>query len=370
MTTADRRYFHGLDLIRVLAAITVIYTHSSAWFTVNGHHWWLSTWVDRYVVAPLGLTTRLSFVPVALFFVISGLVITYVAHRETGPQFVRRRMARIIPLLVLASLAAWLLTNLGLFEPFSGQQRLDMFDLLAGVTLVGFFTTPEVILLGLAWTLLVQIVFYVYIAVTIPLLRRHAWMPFALAAAIVFAVLALTSGSDGIAAYRTGVIAAYSTVLCIGALIGLAFHRKIHPATATLLGTVHFLLFVWADRIGGILPLEAEHPRTVALAVGLVVLVLTARDRLSRSRLVTSWASRTYTVYLVHPLCLYPVLDALVPVVGKHAALLAALVVLLAVTEALHRWFEMPIARWFRSRDRRAPADTVAAGPDVRGPRR
>src|SRR5690606_39476179 len=74
------------------------------------------------------------------------------------------------------SLAAWILINIGVYTSESKQKSMDVLDLLTGSTLLGFFTDPEVIIIGPAWTLLVQIFFYAYVAATIPLLRRQAWI--------------------------------------------------------------------------------------------------------------------------------------------------------------------------------------------------
>ncbi|SNR68395.1 Peptidoglycan/LPS O-acetylase OafA/YrhL, contains acyltransferase and SGNH-hydrolase domains [Haloechinothrix alba] len=362
MNGADRGRMYGLDLLRVLASLVVVYTHSANWFATRGHDWWLSTGVDRYVTAPLNLNPRLSFVGVAAFFLISGLVITHVAGRESGPLFLRRRASRILPLLFATTFAVWCLINLGLYVPESGQDSVNLADLILAATLFGFFTTPEVVLLGLAWTLLIQVVFYLYIGVTATLLRTHPWMPFAIAAAITTAGLSLGTGSEDVAVHRLGLIAAYLPILCIGALIALVHQGKVHPGAGTALGAVHFMLFVWADRIGEHLHTGDAHPRLVALMITIVVLVLGVRDRLSTSPVIKGWARRTYAIYLLHPLCLYPVLDQLVPVIGTEAALVIALVVLVAVVEAAHRWFEVPVDRWVRAREKPRAPDRAGAG--------
>lgn len=82
------------------------------------------------------------------------------------------------------------------------------------------------------------------------------------------------------------------------------------------------------------------------------MLTLTTHDRLSTSKLIRGWSRRTYAIYLLHPLCLYPVLDQLVPVIGRHLTLFLALLLLAGVAEAAHRWFEMPVDRWIRSQEK------------------
>ncbi|WP_286899803.1 acyltransferase [Thermocrispum sp.] len=351
-----RARYYGLDLLRVLASLLVVYTHIAGWYSTRGHEWWASAWVDQDVIAPLHLNPNLSFLGVATFLVVSGLVVTHVADRETAPQFLRRRLVRIFPLLLVVSLAGWILINIGVYRSESKQTSMDVLDLLTGSTMVGFFTTPEVIIIGPAWTLLVQVFFYAYVAITIPLLRRHAWIPPALAAALVIIVLGLTSNGADIATRRFGIIAAYFPVLIIGMLISLVRAGKVPMSAGVSIGAVHFLLFVWADRIGGHFHTGTEHPRTLALVFCVVVLAMAASDRVSRAKLTKAWSARTYAIYLLHPLCLYPMLDWLSPELGTDLALVLALLLLAAVTEVAHRFFEAPLNRWVRAREKRADA--------------
>jgi peptidoglycan/LPS O-acetylase OafA/YrhL len=349
---SSREYLHGLDLLRAVASSLVVYTHLANWFATRRRSWWFSEWLHDGIVAPLHLNPNLSFAGVSLFLLISGVVVTHVAARETPGPFLRRRLVRIVPLLLLASVLAWLLVNVAGYRPESGQHSLDLGDLLTGMTLAGFFTTPEIILLGIAWTLLVQIVFYGYVAATMPLLRRRAWLAPALAAVLVCTALSLVTGSGSVAGHRIGMIAAFLPVLCIGQLISLARTGALRPVVAAMLGCVHFLLFVWADRLGEYMLSGNAFGRTLLLSTGVLLLTIGIRGRVSTSGPVRGWSARTYAIYLVHPLCLYPVLDRLAPVIGSGPALLVALVLLTIVTELAHRWFEMPVNRWFRRWER------------------
>src|SRR5690606_7243133 len=93
-----------------------------------------------------------------------------------------------------------------------------------------------------------------------------------------------------------------------------------------------------------------------ALVFCVVVLALASSDRVSRAKLTKAWSARTYAIYLLHPLCLYPMLDGLSPTLGTDLTLVLALLLLAAVTEIAHRFFEAPINRWVRARETRADA--------------
>jgi exopolysaccharide production protein ExoZ len=315
-TRAADGHLHGLDLLRVIASCLVVVTHIASWFTTRGHPWALVESANEEVVEPLRLSPNLSLFGVALFLIISGVVVTHVADREGPGQFLWRRLVRILPVLFAATFVAWCLVNLGLNLAWSGERSLTPGDLLATMTLAGFFMDPQVVLIGVTWTLLVQIAFYAYVALTIPFLRRHPWMPSAAAVVLVYVVLSLTSGTHSKPVHQIGVIAAYLPLLCIGQLMSLVRAGKVTPIAATAVGSMHFLLFVWADRIGGYTTTSDPGSRTIMLAVLVTLLLMRVNGPVSRSGLIKAWSRRTYTIYLVHQVTMYPILDLMVPRVG------------------------------------------------------
>ena len=103
--SSDKLYLPGLNGIRAVAALTVLFGHMWAPFG----NWGVSpSW---HIPWPSG--------PVTTFFVISGFLITYLLMNEIGktndvsiPKFYMRRILRIWPLyyayLALAIVAVWI----------------------------------------------------------------------------------------------------------------------------------------------------------------------------------------------------------------------------------------------------------------------
>jgi peptidoglycan/LPS O-acetylase OafA/YrhL len=355
-------YLHGLDVLRVLAAGAVLYTHVANWFDTRSRMWWLGTRVDGAVIGPLHLNPNLSFVGVATFLVISGLVVTQVAFRETPGQFLRRRLVRILPALWCFTTVSWVLINLGWGPASTGQRTVGFLDYLDNLVLADFFKDPQVVQLQVTWTLLIQIVCYGFVAATIPLLRRQPWIPPALAATAVSVTLAAVSGTSSVALHRVGIIAAFLPALCIGQLISMVRSGRLHPAAGFALATVHFALFVRADHLGvGYMHTGTSYPRTLALVVLGVLLVMDARGPLATSPVVRAAAKRTYALYLVHETCVYPLLDRLAPRIGPTAALAVVILLVAVAVEALHRLVEMPVQNWLRDRRRAAGESDSAA---------
>ncbi|WP_158850547.1 acyltransferase family protein [Saccharothrix deserti] len=346
-------YLHGLDLLRVVASCAVVLTHLVAWFALNQQEFWLATAVERGVVEPLHLNPRLSFFGVALFLVVSGVVVTHVANRERPVQFLRRRVVRLVPLLWVVTIIVWILINLGFRVSSARESDLSVGDLISGMFLVNFFQTPQVALVAVTWTLQVQIVFYCYVALTIPILRKRPWIPPLALAPLCFTVLLLTRGADTVMGRMLGEFGVYLSVLCIGQLISLVHSGKVHPVAGTAIGSVHFMLFVWQDKVGGYTFQGDAVPRTLLFAVLLTVLLVSASGPVSRSAFIRGWAKRTYAIYLVHLSAMYPLYDTLMPHLDRTLVAVMGLVMTALAAEVLHRLVEMPANRAIRRWERR-----------------
>ncbi|MFD4672868.1 acyltransferase family protein [Lentzea sp. NPDC058450] len=343
-------YMHGLDLLRILASVGLVLTHLTAWFALRDKDYWLALWVQRDVVGTLHLNSHLSLLGVALSFVLSGVVVTHVASRERPLQFLWRRVVRLMPLLWVVTLLAWTLINLGYQVSAAKESDLTFGALVSGMFLVNFFMDPPVALVAVTWTLTIQIVFYAYVAATIPLLRRKPWIPPLAAVPLCFITLLVTDGFSGSTAFQIGQFGAYLPVLVIGQLISLVHSGKVHPLAGTAIGAAHFVLFIWVHKATGYTLQGDSMPRTVFIAVLLTIVLVSASGPVSRSAFVRGWSKRTYAIYLVHLSCLYPLFDTLMGVLDPNLVVVLGLALTALVAEILHRLVEMPahnaVRRW------------------------
>jgi exopolysaccharide production protein ExoZ len=354
----------GLDLLRCVACVAVVFGHLMAWFTIARQDWWLSEAATSAVGRPLHLNPQLAFIGVGSFFMITGIVITASAFREGPGRFLFRRVVRLVPLLWAVTVLAWFMINAGQRITQAHDRPLDGVDLLIGLGLGNFYQSPQVSFVGVTWTLVIQIAFYAWVAATIPVLRRKPWLGPALLAAVCFAALlgsvAARSHPDEdvrVWAQHIGIWVAYFPLLAIGQTIALAYLGRVHRYTAVALGGVLFLLWVWVDRVGGFTFQGAAQPRTVMFMLLVLLVLMRVRGPVTSSRFVKAFAARTYAVYLVHLICLYPIMDALVPRVGEETAVLVGLVAIGLVAELGYRFIEMPADRWVRARRRKRAAE-------------
>ncbi|MDX1459730.1 MAG: acyltransferase [Xanthomonadales bacterium] len=172
---AGRPYIASLTGLRGIAAFSVFLFHYSALHP--GIRLDLSIPVVGYFLQlPLGL----GFAGVDLFFVLSGFLLTLPfararLHQQPGPdvgRYLKRRLLRVFP----AYYAQWAILMLG-GAWFVTFRPLDAADIAAHVFM--FFnigTEPVRPLVGLWWTLPVELSFYLLLPLLAMLLRPARWL--------------------------------------------------------------------------------------------------------------------------------------------------------------------------------------------------
>jgi peptidoglycan/LPS O-acetylase OafA/YrhL len=159
------RFYPGLDLLRGIAAVTVVIYHVIAWFE----------WKSFPDSNPVALWCRLGWMGVDLFFVISGFVIAMSAFNllEREPanyarEYCRRRLSRIVPLHYLTCLiyVLFITPSLMFHEKFYAHALTHL-----SFTHSVFWQTMGSID-GPNWSLSVEMQFYLLILLSAPLLRK------------------------------------------------------------------------------------------------------------------------------------------------------------------------------------------------------
>ncbi len=206
---ADTRRYGGFDVIRIVAALSVVLFHS---YAITGRDQDLpALWIGRYRM-PLGS------IGVAVFFVISGFLIA--TSWDRAPRwsvFAWHRFARIWPALMLTVVLTVVflgpsMTTLPLNDYFAS--RRTALYLVRGVTLFGgsinalpgvFLRNPRHAVNGSLWTLTYEIWAYVALLVFAVCggLRRRGLVVALFAAVLVFFRVAVYDGVGSLSIDRT-----------------------------------------------------------------------------------------------------------------------------------------------------------------------
>ncbi|MGB6050143.1 MAG: acyltransferase family protein, partial [Rhodococcus sp. (in: high G+C Gram-positive bacteria)] len=171
---APRVELAGANLLRFIAVLAVLYSHISFYLIDDrGDGWWMLDFGYWLFVQVIGVNHHLSFVGVAVFMLLTGLLVTRSAMRQSRRDFTVSRLSRLIPALWVAIALAIILVRLGINGMFGPQDGVSNFEAVLSFFLGGFFLKPQVAVLGVTWTLAVQLMFYLYCVAARDVLRSR-----------------------------------------------------------------------------------------------------------------------------------------------------------------------------------------------------
>lgn len=351
---APRVRLPGANLLRAVGVLAVIYSHISYYFIDDlGSGWWLIDIVYRVFVQGARLNQHLSFLGVAFFMVLTGALITGSAIRHRPGIFLFNRIGRLIPLLWVTIAVAIVLVRLHVNGMFSGGPGINAGQAAASFVLGGFFFKPEFAVLGVTWTLVVQIAFYLYCVGTRSMLRTKPGLVPLLGAALCIAIVLYDHYVSASAVLPIlGKIAATLPAVFVGQVFYLAWARLvawwwIAAGLLAQIGVVWLASDVKAYWGG-------DRYLWTIIFVALCVLLLAGRDGLIARSAVVNWiGTRSYPIYLVHTLILYRLFSSTVGWLGKTGAIALFVAVTVLVSEAAYRWIEVPAGRWISLRVKR-----------------
>ena len=348
---APRVELAGANLLRTIAVLAVLYSHISFYLIDDrGEGWWVIDVVYRVLIEDAGLNNHLSFVGVAIFMLLTGLLVTRSAMRQTRRDFAVSRLSRLVPALWVSIALAIVLVRLGINGMFSGQPGISNSEAALSFVLGGFFLKPEVAVLGVTWTLTVQLMFYLYCVAARDLLRKWPVVVPLLGAALCAAVLVYNLYiPQPWSVPMLSKIAATLPTLFLGQIIYLGWARIIGwrmvvvgvLAQAEVVRLATDVHAYWAGD---------QYLWTIVVVTGLVLLLGRYDGRIGNLWIVRWTGTRSYAIYLVHTLILYRVYENVVPYTGPTGAVLAFVLVTAGVSEAVYRWVETPAATWLNSR--------------------
>jgi peptidoglycan/LPS O-acetylase OafA/YrhL len=310
---APRLEFIGV--LRGVACLFVVYAHVIVNYA-SQHHINLQPvqWIQDNITTPFAIIQNFGWFGVVLFFLISGYIITHTMQRETAGSFVIKRVFRIYPAFVVCVLINAIARHLLYDKPF-----YEWNEYLLALTLSGIWPTKQYILLGVEWTLVIEMKFY---ALTLLAFWLHKRRPEAAVAVQLFVI--------GMALYFCRafentfflftVSISYVPFLIAGQLLYLLRYKKIQP--------VFFVVATMISLAVAIYGIRTLHPRylspgnsymvTFTYCYGIFCLAAVFSDRIRSNFITTFFENISYSLYLYHGLVCFTLLDLLTPYIANH----------------------------------------------------
>ncbi len=364
---APAGFFPSIALVRAVAALLVVWDHLfNLWPQRNEIAFAPAAFVERWVMTPLALMQHGGAFAVALFFMVSGFIIVAVGMRESSRTFAIRRALRIYPplwisiVLLLATFSiALTLTDAPGLHGYEINKVLAMDNpwpaILLAMSLFNYLVgTPPVN--GVAWTLIIELLFYLTVLVLLPLLRTRPRT--AIVAAFVGLLVLQVFARVHAVVFLLTVNMVYVTFLFLGTLVYLRYAQRIGTGFFVIWTALYWGLFILGMYRYGVMPPWTIAGYGVSYAFAwLVFVALLLVDRHIRLDPVTDFFSRiSYSLYLNHGGLGFLSLALLVPALGFPVSLAITLVLVVAVSAASYRWVELPSQHLARRLTARAPA--------------
>ncbi|MGN6058693.1 MAG: acyltransferase family protein [Sphingomicrobium sp.] len=317
----------------------------------------------------LQLNAAAAAAGMALFFTLSGFLITqFLAGGMSIPDFLARRLARILPLswLAITMLLLWHRYHIVTALPIYGPR----YDLVTAVRNYLFVANlpPTSLLQGgeHLWSLCVEMQFYVSIALLCLIFgRRGLYLIPVVALAVTTARIVAAQPISIVTWHRIDEILA-------GGIIALVYSGWFGERAAEILKK----LPVWPFGVALLVcshpdsgPLQYLRPYAASFLVGATLSNCPARlHRLLASRPMAYVAEISYALYVIHGMLSATWLGAGDKTV-KYLKRPLLFLLTFALAHASTRYYEQPITRavkrWTRSRGKRAPATTSQPLPSA-----
>lgn len=332
-----------IDIGRSIAALLVFYTHiPGPWVRAKGEHAPVIDFIETFTSEPMHMAKQgIGQLSVPFFFLVSGFVVTPIALRQGHRRFAINRFVRVyLPLgfvLLLTSFALW-----AHLEPQStGQsQELTPWTMFTNWLLVNYLLYPQVVLMPVAWTMIIEVLFYTLLFLLLPVLRRSVWLTIAIELTFVFVVLMSRSTlNESYSLFAVNV--SYLPIMIIGQTIWAVTTKRVPLWAGGIFTALAWMLYVLADIID-VGRIDSSYNLALAFAAACFLLGMFAEPKLKQRRFWTEMSERSYSLYLLHALVLFVVLGLLRPAVPFAIALPIAIVCTFAVVEVSYRFVERP----------------------------
>ena len=343
-----KRYSH-IDALRAIAVLLVVWLHVSEVYgsiaTLDSQ--WVYRWADELNVGRVG---------VVIFFAISGFVISHSIKGkpiEGSRKFWIRRFFRLYPIFWVSIIAGIAVMSLGFGVHY------DISTILANFTMLPQFLSHQMVL-GLYWTLEVELVFYILIWLLF--LLGFSREPLALFVMILLSILYFILSyifqwhSDK--HIGSSILGLNLAVMFWGALYRIWFddnerviyinHLSIPIKYLTIVATLLLLYIpIYLIYTGVVLDESKKLQFGLAYLLGISIFLLLNRFKI-QNRLISYIGLISYSIYIFHPI----VFNIIFANIDKpyslpaHLPLWIYLLVNMALSilfaSVLYRWIEKP----------------------------
>lgn len=339
----NRLRIHELDLLRFLAAMSVVIFH----FSFRGA---AADGFTSVAYPAWDIVSRYGYLGVDLFFMISGFVILLSTEGKSITDFVASRMVRLYP-------AYWICVTLSVLAVVFwgyGPMTATLPQYLANLTMIQFLIGSSNID-GVYWSLVIELQFYFLVFIAMALGLAGHWL-LVLAAWLSAVILMMLIPGLAPSIIEFLLIPDWASYFIAGAVFYLVRRDGWTAARALVIlvacGLSVHLSIERAHSIGDYYQTPIDPMINAALVLSFhLIFTLIASNRLpwlNRPGFVTIGAL-TYPLYLIHQNIGYILIENLKAFVDKQILLLGAVAAMTLAAYVIHRFGERPLSAWLKT---------------------
>ncbi len=324
--------FYEIDFLRFFAALMVVFFH----YTFRGY----AADSKSVLYFPyLGEVFRYGYLGVSLFFMISGYVILMSAYNKKSSEFIISRIVRLYP----AYWFAVTLTFISIMVIGGVRYRADLYQYILNLTMMHRYIGVTS-LDGVYWTLMVEMKFYLLIAIIIFMKQIHNIKSFL----GLWMVLTLVLIKYNISYLGIFLIPASSSLFIAGAYFYLIYREGISLYKVSIIAVsfiVTAYIGLWEMRrfyMHYHVVLNAYVILSIIASFYLIFFMIALRKtQFINSRKFVVLGVLTYPLYLIHQNIGFMIFNYLGPYgLNKYVILSLVLALMLAAAHVIHKQIE------------------------------
>jgi peptidoglycan/LPS O-acetylase OafA/YrhL len=327
----------------------VVYDHWAAIYPLQKNFIFAPhNFVQSNLLTPLGITQSGGFIGVSIFFLISGFVITHVAISETSIEFLIKRLFRIYPVYFI-SVGIWIAAEILILN--TPNYSVDATRLFQNLTLVNFFSVGQTPIVGVAWSLVVELTFYLLVFVFQKLIKvsPHSFL---ISLNAVSLVLIHFSRDFGDSFFLFTVSATYLGIMNIGSSIYLCRKKYIGSFFGTFFSICGYIVFVYGTQnfYPNFLTSYDSYPLNALYAIAIFLLIQFNFEKTTLPTILRRLADYTYSIYLLHGIVLPVIGHIFAQDFGFGFTIIVSALITLLLSKILNQFIEEPIRKFMRRR--------------------
>jgi peptidoglycan/LPS O-acetylase OafA/YrhL len=335
-----------ISILRAVAVLLVIWDHLIGIFvTRNKINLAPVKFVQDYVNTPLGIIQDFGFFGVVMFFFISGFIITYTAQNENYLSFGLKRFFRIYPP-YLVSLFVIVVVNQIYLMATNVRTEVSSFtigEFLLTTVLGNFFVPNSKNLNGVAWTLIIEVIFYAFCFATLYFIKHKPRIAQLLLLAIC-ALVMLLCRSFGASFFLFSISVSFVPFMLAGQSLYYLWTKRIKLWECAIYTTACYLLVMtFIKEVNkAFYPVTNSYGVSFVLAYLVLIICLLVNDRLKLPPVLKLFSDTSYSMYLYHGSVGLLLLGGFTPVIGFVGALALTLPVIVLVSYLGWKYIERP----------------------------